>query len=97
MLWLFVKIASPRLFQQNVFLGVNCHKASLLLYFIPLHVGISFNSKCFLTAKSQGTKPVVITRVLCTYLILILSLLGNSVSYFTFTDVVNKSWLWFDD
>ena len=50
-----------------MFLGVSSQKASLLLPFILLHVGILYSSKFVLTAKSWGTKAAVIcvTTDLC--------------------------------
>ena len=48
MLWIIIRIKYP----QHVFLGVKSQKASLLLPFVLLHVGILYSSKFFLTAKS---------------------------------------------
>ena len=51
-------------YPQHMFLGVYSQKASLLLPFILLYVGILYNSILF-NGKMLGTKAVVITRVLC--------------------------------
>ena len=59
MLWIVVRIAyrgDSNKYPEHVFLGVNSQKASLLLPFILLHVGILYSSKFVLTAKFMEQK-----------------------------------------
>ena len=52
-------------YPQHMFPGLNKGKKCFLTFIIPVHAGILYSGKFFLTAESWGTNTVVITRILC--------------------------------